>query len=230
VIFKTKQDLLNISAKNIYKVLDKDISECEQIVQLFNFPGVFTLPFVLTGKRGRYKSPDFLLEGKDCVLGIEVTYAAKQSWEEASNNLLDNSNPGYTTISRNWFIDIEKRGKGLGNYLKSYTLNSWVWGSKEQAKEKANDLIKAIENKSKKFLEPNFEKFDKNWLLVTDKSPFLFLDIEEFLIITTESLKKLNIPFDKVFFITQQHVSKEYPSEFLWFEIKNGVIRQIEKG
>lgn len=179
----------------------KKADECKQVAELFALlPSVATPMTVTKGER-----PDFIIEAGGHKTGIEVTWSCHQGWEEAENYLGSPKNKTLSMISRNWFIGENARGKRQGRYLEAKQGDSTTWGSREMAAEWTNQMIDALLRKTASFEKEGFQKFEKNWLLIADKMPFEFLDLDaalESLNFKAAGLEK-EAPYNEVYILTQ---------------------------
>ncbi len=175
--------------------------ECEQLADLFPLlPSVIIPLTVMKAER-----PDFIIESSSHEIGIEVTWSCHQGWEEAEAHLGSSKNKTLHRISRNWFTGVGASGKELGRYLEGKQGDSIIWGSREMAREWAGQVINALSRKIESFNKDKFQKFEKNWLLVADKMPFEFLDLDAAL----ESLNsqaadiEKEAPYSEIYILTQ---------------------------
>ena len=173
--------------------------EYQQLFRFLRFRKEPKPPFCIR----KSERPDFILSDLVNKTGIEVTWAANQSWEEAEAYLGNEQQPEYQQISRNWFEGVDKRGKELGEFLKTRQSDSPSWGAEEQAKAKAEEVKNCICQKSDDFTERTYQRFRKNWLLISDKSPFFFLDINVFSKIMIEFLRQYSVHHDKIYLLTK---------------------------
>ena len=176
-------------------------SECKQLVSLFTLlPSVIMPLTVMKAER-----PDFIIESAGRKIGIEVTWSCHQGWEEAEAHLGSAKNKTLTRISRNWFTGVSAKGKELGRYLQGKQGDSLVWGSREMATQWACQVVNALSRKAESFNKDEFRKFEENWVLLTDKLPFEFLDLDAAL----ESLNsqaadmEKEAPYNEIYILTQ---------------------------
>lgn len=175
--------------------------ECEQVADFF-----FLLPSVITPMTvTKAERPDFIIEAGGHKTGIEVTWSCHQGWEEAETYLGSSKNKNLSRISRNSFTGLDARGKELGRHLENKQGASLSWGSREMAMEWVNQILDSLSRKTDAFNKEGFQKFEINWLVVADKLPFEFLDLDtalEALNSKTECFEK-DIPYSSVFITTR---------------------------
>jgi hypothetical protein len=148
--------------------------ECEQLASLFTLLPSVIMPLTVT----KAERPDLIVESGGRNIGIEVTWSCHQGWEEAEAHLGSPKNKTLSRISRNWFTGVTAKGKELGRCLEGKQGDSLVWGSRDMATEWAGQVINALSRKIESFNKDEFQKFEKNWLLIADKMPFEFLDLD----------------------------------------------------
>lgn len=178
-----------------------DFEECAEIKRLLHFDLGLQLPLSLR-KRER---PDFELSetGGTRQVGIEHTWAAHEGWEQSERYLLDTKNPAFESMSRNWLEGEQASGKKLGRRLTAQQGSSPIWGAREQADAKAGEVNRAIKKKLKALSKDGFATYPENWLFISDRLPFLFLDLGCFResLIVDELLSEPG--YSRVLFITQ---------------------------
>ena len=178
-----------------------DFEEWCEIKRLLKFDLGLRLPLSLK-KRER---PDFeVVEVSGArQIGCEHTWAAHEGWEQSEQYLLNTKNPPFQSISRNCLEGEHAKGKELGRRLARQQGNSPIWGVREQAEAKAEEVKRAIAKKLEALANDGFEKYPENWLLVSDRLPFLFLDLECF----KDSLKGFELlvrsGYSRILFLTQ---------------------------
>jgi hypothetical protein len=165
------------------------------------------------------ESPDFIVCSKnpETTFGIELTWAAHQSWEQASAHIARRDND--RQISRNWFRGISKMGKALEPYIASKQTGSiisysMIWSSREQAMEKVDEITSAICRKADFLTQAHYKICDRNMLLITDKMPFLLLELPEFHGALVKDLSSRSLIHDAIYFLTRlrnrpRHVNEE---------------------
>jgi len=199
-----------------------DFEEWVEIKRLLHFDLGLQLPLYIR-KRER---PDFeLLEiGGTRQIGIEHTWAAHEGWEQSDEYLLNTKNPEFGSVSRNWLEGEQARGKKLGRRIMAQQGRSPIWGAREQADAKAGEVKRAIKNKLEALSKEGFETYPENWLFISDRLPFLFLDLDCF----WENLivdKLLSEPgYSRVLFLTQVREYKRNVNMYVLFELSaNGL-------
>jgi hypothetical protein len=175
--------------------------DVQQLLRFLRFQKGFNLPIEIR----KSERPDFIITAMESntTTGIEVTWAANPSWEEAEAYLGKTPIPKFTRISRNCVEGISKRGKALGRHLEARQLDSPIWHPREHAAAKAREVVNAIKNKVNSLSEASYQRFDQDWLIIADRSPFLFVEIDDFF----HSLHDLTtwgvIQHDTLYFVTQ---------------------------
>lgn len=171
--------------------------------------------FPVTIEKG--ERPDFTAcsRNRETTYGIELTWAAHQSWEQASAHMT-HRNANYQ-ISRSWFGGINKKGRALQLYVESKQSNSASWHPREHAMEKINEIADAVCRKSNALAQVRYKIFDKNVLLITDKMPFLLLDLPEFQAAIVERLSSISLTHDATYFVTKlRNRSRQMNEEVLF--------------
>lgn len=199
-----------------------DFEECAEIKRLLHFDLGLQLPLCVR-KRER---PDFELSetGGTRQVGIEHTWAAHEGWEQSERYLLDTKNPAFESMSRNWLEGEQASGEKLGGRITAQQGRSPIWGAREQADAKAGEVKRAIKNKLKALSKDGFETYPENWLFISDRLPFLFLDLGCF----RESLvvdELLSEPgYSRVLFLTQLRERERNVNMDVLFELSaNGL-------
>lgn len=213
-------ECIDTSLKNYALRLQTDHhSEVDRLIDFLQFRQGLQPPFTIK----KSERPDFIVSlveaGK--TIGIELTWAANQSWEEAIAYILK-KNPKYSSISRNWLEGTGKQGKALGEYLKAKQSDTWSWSAADQAIAKAAEIIHAIGRKADDLLDPTYQQMDENWVIISDRSPFLFLDTDEFNRFIVDSLSQNPTPHDKVYFVTQLHDRLHDKNQKVLFDLSHG--------
>lgn len=209
--------LVDVIDMSHLKPSQTDYKEYVEIKRLLNFDLGLKLPLSLR-KRER---PDFELSeiGRSREIGIEHTWAAHEGWEESEQYLLDTKNPAFESMSRNWLEGEQARGKKLGRRIAAQQGSSTIWGAREQADAKAREVKRAIKKKYEALSKDGFEKYSENWLFISDRLPFLFLDLKCF----RESLvfdELLSEPgYSRVLFLTQVRDRKLNLNSDLLFDL-----------
>jgi hypothetical protein len=72
-----------------------------------------------------------------------------------------------------------------------------------QAAAKAAEAVHAIQKKTHARGDSTYQRFDENWLLITDRLPFLFLDTDEFCRAIIDLLSRNSLQHNAIYFITQ---------------------------
>jgi len=161
--------------EQVIRDLDSEkTDECEQLIDLFTLLPSVIIPLTVT----KSERPDFIIEAGGRKYGIEITWSCHQGLEEAEAHLGSSKTKTFHRISRNWFTGVGAKGKELGYYLEGKQGDSIIWGSREMATEWAGHIVNALSKKIESFNKDEFQKFEKNWLLVTDKMAFEFLDLD----------------------------------------------------
>lgn len=196
-----------------------DFEECAEIKRLLHFDLGLQLPLSIR-KRER---PDFELSetGGTRQLGIEHTWAAHKGWEQSERYLLDTKSPAFKSMSRNWLEGEQASGKELGHRITSQQGGSPIWGAREQADAKAGEVKRAIRKKLKALSKAGFETYPENWLFISDRLPFLFLDIGCFRenLVVDKLLSELG--YSLVLFITQVRDRERNVNIDVLFELSN---------
>jgi len=146
-------------------------------LQNFTNDGLFNFPFKVIHR----DKPDFFIEFSNKSIGIEFTESIPEQLARASS-LLEKHFEGYAKLEPEFFgwdapersndeiLEIlsksQKQLIGQGFCGKSIE-EKWIGG-----------ITGCIINKTKKLNNFNFEKFDKNWLLIYDNQTRDFLDKE----------------------------------------------------
>lgn len=157
---------------------------------------------LLLEKRER---PDFLLCCNGTDIGIEVTEATSEDYSEHLAYAAKNTPQSF--IQPSHFRYDRPLGRQKKNNLLAQTqLTGYGWAGDEPEKEWSLYIRDAIISKSRKLMEPNFQKFLKNWLLVYDNTPCSFLNKELLLphiqnLASNEAIKN----FDAIFVETGWH-------------------------
>jgi hypothetical protein len=174
--------------------------EFAQLFRFLRFRKELNPPFMIR----KSERPDFILSAweREKRIGIEVTWAAHQSWEEAQT-YLGTQDPKYERISRNWIEGVAKSGKALGQYLQTRQSDPWSWSAGAQAAAKAAEAIHAIQKKTQALGDSTYQRFDENWLLIADRLPFLFLDTDEFCRVVIDLLSRNSLQHNAIYFVTQ---------------------------
>jgi hypothetical protein len=144
------------------------------------------------------EAPDFNISGVGLNASVELTYAASQSWEDAEA-ALGRPNPPAPLISRISLDGIRYRGRRLRAYLANHA-PEFIWSADSQAQAKAAELRTAVQRK----IRHSRSRCSLNWLLVIDKLPFLFLDLDAFV----HHLPTSATPFDAIFFVSEREFKK----------------------
>jgi hypothetical protein len=177
--------------------------ELQQLLRFLRFRPEVDLP--LTIRKGP-DPPDFILASPTRTTGVEVTWAANERWEQSIAHP-GTKNPQYDRVSRNCLEMTQKRSKELGKFIKEKQKASLfcgsIWGSREQAHPKAREVSNAIQRKTKSFSRPDYARFDQNWLLISDKNTFDFLDINEFSELVCHAIRQESIQHDALYFLTR---------------------------
>lgn len=152
------------------------------------------------------ESPDFELRGAGFDVGVELTFAAHQGWEEAEKGL-DYPKAAYSRISRVSLEGVQQHGKRLHQKLADQADGPpmLTWEAQAQASAKALEVRQAITRKVERFGSGHFVPHEQNWLLVIDKVPFLFLDFDSF----SHQIRLEECPFDAIFFTTERQMERE---------------------
>ena len=186
------------------------------VVRLLRFLRFTTgISFPVTIEKG--ERPDFIacLRNPETTYGIELTWAAHQSWEQASA-YMTHRNANHQ-ISRSWFGGISKKGRALQLYVESKQSNSVSWHPREHAMEKTNEITDAVCRKSNAIAQLSYKICDKNVLLIADKMPFLFLDLPEFRSAIVERLSSTPLTHDVTYFVTElRNRSRQVNEEVLF--------------
>lgn len=144
--------------------------------------------------------PDFLLSMDKTKVGIEVTEAISTDLARADAlqenkgydavRFFQNALPGEPSRTRK---EIEKIAKGEN------CGEGWIGDSVEL--EWANVMMYFSRSKAEKFAKADFDKFDKNWLLIYDNWELPAVDESKAATIFHSRLVKLNsrLPFDRIF-------------------------------
>lgn len=172
------EDLDSMAAMSFPGLRPTRLAEWTDIVRLLRFDLGLEPPLDLRHR----ERPDFelLQVGGDREIGIEHTRAAHQGWEESERHLGDAVFPAFQVMSRNWFEGEKACGKSLGRRIVERQADSWIWGAREQAHAKAEEIRNAIRKKSIDSTKPGFESHKENWLLISDRCPFLYLELVDF--------------------------------------------------
>jgi hypothetical protein len=165
---------------------------------------LFNFPFTLTHR----DKPDFSIESYNEKIGIEFTESVPEQLARASS-LLEKHFSGYAKLEPEFFgwdapdrtndeiLEILSKsqkqliGQGFnGNSVEE----KWIEG-----------IVGCLINKTTKLTRPDFEKFDKNWLLIYDNQTRIFLDREYVQMKLKPILKEYwekdkELKFDKIFF------------------------------
>jgi len=136
-------------------------------------------------------------------VGIEHTWAAHEGWQESESFLLNTKSPRFDSISRNWLEGERASGKELGRRIQARQGCSITWSSKNLAHAKMKEVKSSIKNKVGAFFKGGFESYPENWLFISDRIPFLFLDLRYFQesFAVDDLLSKPS--YSRVLFITQ---------------------------
>ena len=184
--------------------LPLDKTALEELSELKRFLAIyqdFPLPLRIT-KRER---PDFEIIPVQEVqsIGLEHTWAANEAWEQTEQYLLNTKDPECNSVARNWLEGEERRGKSLANYISGKQGDSCIWGAREQAQAKAAEVIHSVRKKSGSFSGDGFQKYPENWLLISDRLPFLFLELSCFREAIIVGIASEELGYTRVFFVTQ---------------------------
>lgn len=180
----------------------QDAKELHELKRLLQFDLGLKLPLVLT-KRER---PDFeiaVASGRRKI-GCEHTWAADERWEESVQHMRNTVDPKFKIVSRNWLEGETASGRNLGQRIADQEGSSPVWeGEREHANAKVEEVMRAIENKSEALSKDGFHKYSENWLLISDRNPFTFMNWQCF----KDSLTGDNFPTNSMYtcilFMTQ---------------------------
>lgn len=199
-----------------------DYEECIEIIRLLNFDVGLKLPLLLIKR----ESPDFEISeiGSPRKIGIEHTWAAHEGWEQSQQYLLNTKDSAFESVSRNWLEDEPAMGKKLGHRIASQQGNSSIWGDKELEDAKAGEVKRAIRKKYETFSKDGFEKYSENWLFISDRSPFCFLDLERFResLVLDELLSEQG--YSRILFMTKLKYNKLNLNTVLFDLSKKGLL------
>lgn len=134
-----------------------------------------------------------------CV-GIEITEAVPENWAwvtaiEFQNNYsnqlyMQRFQPGETKLPSD---EVERiaRGDSRGS----------IWDGDSVEREWAEAMVYFSQEKAKKYANPDFEKFQRNWLVIYDNWPLPALEEDKAAILFHQLLGNLKepLPFDRVF-------------------------------
>ena len=105
-------------------------------------------------------------------------------------------------------------GKKLGKFLKSkqgtlppangVVWRDVTWSSREYAAAKAGEVIDALQRKNNSFGAAHYVRFDRNWLLITDKNTFDLMNPNEFREATINLIDhQIAVHLDASYFVTR---------------------------
>jgi hypothetical protein len=194
--------------------------EFQLLFRFLRFRKAVDLPFTVR----KSERPDFILSE---TIGLEVTWAANQSWEEAQAYLGNTKKPEYGQVSRNWMQGIEKGGRRLGEYVKSRQSDTTMWHSTEQAAAKADEVKRAIREKTESMRKTDYQLLEENWLLIGDRCPFVFLDVYAFCESMNDFLSKYPVQHEAIYFVTELRNHSQKEIEDVLFQLSPGNRCQI---
>lgn len=193
---------IDITVPSRVKGRTKDHKElyciCRLLATLSN-SNLLSYPLSLT----KPDRPDFLLNNNDLKIGIEVTESIPQHYAQYLDLAEKESSAG-VLIEPAHFSENTQITKGeMQTLLKQDRLTSDGWVGDQPEKEWSLSIQKSINSKIKKLNDLGFSKFEKNWLLIYDNTPSLFLEKN----LLTPYLAKLytdshQLNFDKIFIET----------------------------
>lgn len=203
-----------------------DFEECTEIKRLLRFDLGLQLPLSIR-KRER---PDFELSETGSVrkIGIEHTWATHEAWEQSEKHLLDTTNPNFESMSRNWLEGEDAKGKKLGRRIATKHGSSPIWGAREQADAKAAEVKRAIKKKIEALSKDGFETYSENWLFISDRLPFLFLDLGCFQESLEVEMVMENSAYSRILFVTQVRDRERDINVDLLFEISDQGLSPID--
>lgn len=224
VILKNKKNTQAFENQSSIKARQSE-QEREAIRRLVHFDLGISPNFTIT----KQESPDFKIteQGGDRTIGLEHVHATHPSWEEAESHLLNKKNPQHDTVSRNSLAGTKVKGKALGRLLNDSKEHSWIWDPHEQAREKALEVSEALTKKCSLFHNPHFKQYAENWLLIVDKNPFLFLDIDLFADCWHADTAHSLSSFSRILFLTQLFGRGSHVVHDGLFELNTSCVRQV---
>jgi hypothetical protein len=216
---KNWSEVKNYDYINCLTSSKKDSEELAEMNRLLHFNLGLQLPLRLR-KRER---PDFELSETENTrqIGIEHTWAAHEGWEESEQVLLSTKRPKFEYMSRNWLEGVKAKGRKLGKIITAQEGVSAIWSAREQANSKARELRLAIEKKRTILSKDGFETYPENWLFVSDRCPFLFLDLDIFRKELDNDPVLSESGYSRILFITKIRCRKRGMYKDVLFELSN---------
>jgi hypothetical protein len=119
--------------------------------------------------------PDFIISNAGKNIGVETTRAVSQEMVRARKLHFSECPNLWIDVTHLKDRELRRSNKEL---LASMTNPLPQWKkSKESALEWKNKIAKVLRSKRKKYNRIDFQKFDKNWLLITDDPPLPASDL-----------------------------------------------------
>lgn len=180
----------------------------------------FGCPVTVT-KRER---PDFLLTMPKERIGIEVTAASHNGFEELKAIADKNTNDNLLDIGHFKYDSPKLSKKQKHAILDQENISSSGWVGNAPEREWAQFISDRIQIKLKKLESPTFEKFERNFLVVYDNLPLPNVDLDEALQILIPNVHecwRLPIHFEEICVLSDRSFVRIFEAEYRIFAVND---------
>ncbi|MBK8753465.1 MAG: hypothetical protein IPL99_18280 [Candidatus Competibacteraceae bacterium] len=144
--------------------------------------------------------PDIILSMSSVCVGIEITEAVPKNWAWATAMALKNNYDNPRLIPRFQPRETKLPSDEVERIARGDSRGS-IWSGDSVEREWAKIMVYFSQEKAKKYANLDFEKFQKNWLVIYDNWPLPAVEEDKAAILFHQLLANLKepLPFDRVF-------------------------------